>query len=96
MADVPSISQKELLELADRLLSHRCLAEKLGYYASQTGDEELRHMLHHHQQIVVRQCEEMASTLRGLQRETGWGAYHRQDDPNTRPGYPWRYEKGVM
>lgn len=89
------ISIKELLELSDRLVSHQCLAEKLGHYVAQTDDEELRHVLSRHQQVVLRQCREMASALHGFQRQSGWGAYYRLDDVHAGSGVPWQVGEGV-
>jgi len=79
----PEISQRELLEVADRLLTHEALVEKLGFFEHHTQDTELQQLLHRHRQMYLRHCSEMASLIHTVQRRTGWQAYHRPLEPYT-------------
>ncbi|MBI2874605.1 MAG: hypothetical protein HYY09_05925 [Firmicutes bacterium] len=61
------LTQKEILELNDRLMEHAALIEKYGAYSAQSQDQQLRELVQRHQGIFQRHYNEMRSFLQRAQ-----------------------------
>ena len=89
----PEISERELLEVAERLLSHEALVQKVSLYERLTHDEELRQLLRRHRYAYLRHCSEMASMIHTLQQRSGWQAYNRPDERPDERSLPSPWER---
>lgn len=70
------LSERELLELSERMLAHEVLIEKAGFLATQTQSSELQQMIRRHQQTHVRHYNEMLSFLQQGVPQTASGNSH--------------------
>ena len=43
------ITQREALDIADRMLEHQTVIEKLGFYVNQCDDPQLKQIIQRHQ-----------------------------------------------
>ena len=76
------LSQRELVELTDRLLTHEALIEKAGYLASQAQNAELQQIIRRHQQTHVRHYNDMLSILQQSAQRQGSESFHFSSQQN--------------
>ena len=88
---VDAVSEREVLEIAERLASHEVLSEKTAHYAAQAIDAELARILWQHAQVYTNLCRELASLLNRLQHRSGWSAYNRREQRIT--PVDWEHER---
>lgn len=72
-------TEKEVLELGERLNEHQILGEKLRFYAGHTSDQELTQLLNRHYQTILHHSSQMVQALQQMQQQTGWGTYSQYD-----------------
>lgn len=70
-------SERELLEIADRLLFYDAFIEKLRSYGVQVKDQELKSLFERHLHMIEHHTTELASFIRLSQQRSGWQAYNR-------------------
>lgn len=65
------LTEREVLELSDRMMSHVSLLEKYGVYARQCQDPQVRDLIVRHQQVLQNHYNTMAGFIQNAQGVTG-------------------------
>lgn len=79
------LSQREVLELADRLVTHEMIIGKLGFMVDQAQDQGLKEILRRHRLTYLQHYNEMASLLQQAEGQN-WQAYGQSYPPHPHSG----------
>ena len=75
-------TERDALELADRIESHSILAEKLAFYRSHVQDPELNRLFARCEEFISRDARRLTSLLQRIQEQTDWNVYtHTEPRP---------------
>jgi len=77
-ARVP-FSERDALELADRIESHATLAEKLSFYHSRAHDPELKRLFARFAALISHDVERLTSLLERIPGEGDWNVYSQTE-----------------
>ncbi|MDI6630871.1 MAG: spore coat protein [Bacillota bacterium] len=75
------LSEKEAMELGERIMGHICLVEKYRVYAQQAPDPQIKDILNRHQQMFQNHYQTMVGFLQNAQNFPG----------GVMPQTQWRY-----
>lgn len=73
-------TERDLLELADRIETHQTVMEKLACYQRLVKDPELAQIIAHCRRMFSLHAEGMESTMRLIQEQTDFNAYSEYDE----------------
>lgn len=65
------LSEKEVLELGERITGHISLIEKYSVYAQQCPDPQVRDLLNRHQQVFQNHYQTMMGFVQNVQNVPG-------------------------
>ncbi|MFZ5646041.1 MAG: hypothetical protein ACOY30_00275 [Bacillota bacterium] len=65
------LSERELMELGDRIMHHVSLLEKYGVYAQQCPDPQVREVITRHQQVIQNHYNTMVGFVQNAQNVSG-------------------------
>ncbi len=65
------LSEKEVMEMGERIMGHISLIEKFGVYAQQCPDPQVRDLLNRHQQILQNHYQAMMGFMQNVQNVPG-------------------------
>ena len=68
-------SERDVLELADRIESHRTVVEKLSFYQSFVQDPELSDLVVRFRTLFFRHAQRLESTMRLIEEQSDFHAY---------------------
>jgi len=61
------LSEREVLELGERIMGHVSLVEKYGVYAQQCPDPQVRDIVARHQQVMQNHYQTMIGFMQNVQ-----------------------------
>ncbi|MCL5935035.1 MAG: hypothetical protein M1543_00815 [Firmicutes bacterium] len=65
------LSEKEVLDLGERVLDHISLVEKFGVYAQQCPDQQVRDVLARQQQVLQSHYQTLVGFIQNVQNIPG-------------------------
>lgn len=65
------LTEREVMELGDRIMNHVSLLEKYGVYAQQCQDPQVRDLIVRHQQVIQNHYNMMTGFIQNAQSTTG-------------------------
>lgn len=81
------LTEREVLELSERIMSHMSLIEKYGIYARNCPDQQVKDLINRHQQVMQNHFQTMVGFMQNSQNITAGASLTQNQTQYHSPGY---------